>query len=119
MAKKILIIEDDAQDRKIIKLNLIKHGYKDLIFASSGEEGVAKAESEKPDLIILDINMPQMSGVEVQRILRLDPATQRIPVIFMTNLLKKIDIGGGMNRFIAKSSLSKDLVKEVKMIFGG
>jgi len=115
---KILIIEDNAQDQKIMKLNLIKGGYKNLIFASTGEDGIVKAKSEKIDLIILDINLPQMNGVEVQMALKRDPTTRHIPILFTTNLLKKGELGDGMDKFLAKSSLQKDLIKSVKMLLG-
>jgi len=67
MAKKILIVEDDAQDQKIIKLSLIKHGYEELIFTSTGEDAIAKARSEKPDLVLVDTKLPDMEGFEVCR----------------------------------------------------
>ncbi len=67
MAKKILIVEDNAQDQKNIKLSLIKHGYENLIFTSTGEEAIAKARSEKPDLVIVDTKLPDMEGFEVCR----------------------------------------------------
>ena len=118
MKKKILIVEDNAQDRKIIMRNLVKHGYKNLIFAATGEEGIVMAKSKKPDLIILDINLPQMSGVQVHITLRLDPVTRRIPVIFNTKLLKIDEIDDGMNRFVFKSSSLENLVKEVDAILG-
>lgn len=118
MAKKILIVEDNAQDRKIIKRNLNKSGYEHLMFASSGEEGIAKARSEKPDLIILDITLPQISGVEVHMTLKNDPATRHIPVLFNTNLLKSGDAYEDMNRFLSKSSPSEDLVKAIKTMLG-
>ncbi len=118
MAKKILIVEDNAQDRKIIMRNLIKHGYKNLILASTGEEGIVMANSEKPDLIILDINLPQMSGVGVHITLKNDPATHHIPILFNTKLLKAGEASYDWSRTLAKSSLSEDLVKAIKTILG-
>lgn len=117
MAKKILIVEDNAQDRKIIRLHLMRLGY-DLVFASTGEEGIVKAKFEKPDLIILDINLPKMSGVEVHLTLKDYPATRHIPIIFNTKLLAAGDIGEGMERFIAKSSPMEDLGKTIHTILG-
>ena len=118
MPKKILIVEDSAQDRKIMKRNLNKGGYENLIFASSGEEGLLKARSEKPDLIILDINLPQASGVEVHMTLKNDPATKHIPVLFNTNLLKSGDPYEDMNKFLSKSSSTEDLIKAIKTMLG-
>ena len=114
-----MIVEDNAQDRKIMKRNLNKNGYDNLIFASSGEEGITKAGSEKPDLIILDINLPQISGVEVHMTLKNDPATKHIPVLFNTNLLKPGDAYEEKNRFLSKSSSTEDLIKAIKTILRG
>jgi CheY-like chemotaxis protein len=116
VTKKILIVEDNVQDRKIMKRNLNKNGYENLIFVSSGEEGITKARSEKPDLIILDINLPKISGVEVHMTLKNDPATKHIPILFNTNLLKSGDAYEDMNKFLSKSSSSEDLVKAIKAI---
>ncbi|MDO8730857.1 MAG: response regulator [Candidatus Omnitrophota bacterium] len=114
MAKKILIVEDNVQDAKIIKRNLNKNGYEELIFASTGEEGLAKAKSEKPDMIILDINLPQMSGVQVHITLKNDPSTKHIPVLFITNLMKPGDDYEDPNKFLSKSAPLEDLIKAIK-----
>ena len=87
MGKKILIIDDSEQDQKIIKWILVKGGYEDLIFAGSGEEGVALARKEKPDLIITDLMMPKTSGAEVNNILKRDASTRNIPILFNTSLV--------------------------------
>ena len=65
MEKKILIIDDNEQDRKIIKRCLEKAGYQEIVLAETGKDGAEKAESEKPDLIILDTMLPDMEGFEV------------------------------------------------------
>ncbi len=91
MAKKILIVEDEAQDQEIIKLSLIKHGYEDLIFASTGEEGIVKARSEKPDLVLVDTKLPDMEGFEVCRqIKKSEGLTAKI--IVYTGCIDAVDV---------------------------
>ncbi len=91
MAKKILIVEDNAQDQKTIKLSLIKHGYENLIFASTGEEAIAKARSEKPDLVLVDTKLPDMEGFEVCRqIKKIEGLTTK--VIIYTGYIDAVDV---------------------------
>ena len=81
---KILIIDDDADIRTIARLSLSRVGGMDVIEAASGDEGVRKARDEKPDVILLDMMMPRMDGLETLAALRSQPATARTPVIFLT-----------------------------------
>ena len=83
MAEKILIVDDDVDSLKLIGLMLQRHGYK-VIAASAGNQALAKAEAEVPDLIILDVMMPDMNGLEVCRRLRDNPTTGEIPIIMFT-----------------------------------
>ena len=70
MAKKILIIDDTLSDCKIIQRYLNKEGYDNVITAENGEDGVALAASENPDLVIIDTNMPGIDGFETCRQIR-------------------------------------------------
>ena len=81
---KILIIDDDADIRSIARLTLSRVGGMDVIEAASGLEGVRKAQEEKPDVILLDMMMPTMDGLETLAALRSQPATAMTPVIFLT-----------------------------------
>lgn len=80
---KILIVDDDLESVKLIGLMLERRGYQ-ITAAQLGAQGLAKAESEKPDLVILDVMMPDMEGYEVCRRLRANPATADLPVIMFT-----------------------------------
>jgi CheY-like chemotaxis protein len=82
--KKILLVDDDDDIRKVAGISLVKIGKFELLTAACGEEGLHIAEAEKPDMIILDMNMPGMDGLEVLEKLRENPATASIPVMFMT-----------------------------------
>lgn len=81
---KALIIDDDADIRSIARLSLSRLGGMDVIEAASGVEGVRKALEEKPDVILLDMMMPTMDGLETLAALRSQPATAMTPVIFLT-----------------------------------
>src|SRR5260370_5126814 len=83
MGEKILIVDDDIDSLKLIGLMLQRQGY-EIAAASAGGQAVTKAAQEHPDLIILDVMMPDMDGFEVCRRLRADPNTVGIPIIMFT-----------------------------------
>lgn len=83
MAEKILIIDDDVDTLRLVGLMLQRQGYQ-ITAASNGEQGLAKAFDERPDLILLDVMMPDMDGYEVARRLRKNPATVSIPILMFT-----------------------------------
>lgn len=79
----ILVVDDDADIRKLVEKILTKQGHK-VSQAEDGESGLGFAMLKKPDLIILDLNLPGMDGFEVCRRLKSDEATRKIPVIMLT-----------------------------------
>src|SRR5919204_3246613 len=83
-APKILVVDDVAQNVRLLEAVLSSSGY-GVIPASSGQEALEKVRSEPPDLVLLDIQMPEMSGYEVCRRIRADPATQFLPVVMVTS----------------------------------
>src|SRR5512139_1657118 len=83
MAEKILIVDDDIDSLKLIGLMLQRQGY-EITAANAGAQALAKAAAETPELIILDVMMPDMDGYEVCRRLRADARTRGIPVIMFT-----------------------------------
>jgi pilus assembly protein CpaE len=83
MAKRILVVDDEIESVKLIGLMLQRRGY-EIIAARSGSQALEKAQTENPDLVILDIMMPDMDGYEVCRQLRVDPATADLPIIMFT-----------------------------------
>ena len=82
--KTVLYVEDNEFNRKIVRQLLIRTSYR-LIEAVDGEAGVATAREAVPDLVIMDIQLPKMSGLEATRQLRADPVTAPIPVIVITS----------------------------------
>ncbi len=83
MTEKILIIDDDVDTLRLVGLMLQRQGYQ-IIAASNGSQGLAKAFEERPDLILLDVMMPDMDGYEVTRRLRKNPATVSVPILMFT-----------------------------------
>jgi diguanylate cyclase (GGDEF)-like protein len=86
---KVLIVDDDKTS--LLYLCKVLDGYTQVLQAQSGQQAIDKALSLKPDLILLDINMPEMSGFEIIKILKNDPATVSIPVVFVTACTAAID----------------------------
>lgn len=80
---KILLVEDNAENRDALSRRLQRRGY-DVVIATDGRQGVAMAHAERPDLILLDIGLPEMDGWEVARALEDAEATRGIPVIALT-----------------------------------
>ena len=91
-ARRILLIEDDRFQRKAVEAALRERGFVVRV-AVDGEEALrVLAEGESPDLVLLDLIMPKVSGFEVLRRLKQEPATSRIPVIVLSNLGQKGDV---------------------------
>jgi len=83
MREKILIIDDDKDFTSLLKYRLEQHDY-EVAFAHNGREGVEKARDEQPNLIILDVMLPEMDGYNVSRILKFDIKYRNIPIILFT-----------------------------------
>ncbi len=95
MPAKILLVDDDLQSLKLVGLMLQRRGYV-IRAARGGVQGLAKAESDAPDLILLDVMMPDLDGLEVCRRLRSQPSTSQIPIIMFT---AKSDVGDKVDGF--------------------
>ncbi len=84
MRKRILIVEDQEDNRRILRDRLTNAGY-ELIEAVTGEEGVTLAETEHPDLILMDIQLPGLDGYEAARRIKANPALRKIPILAVTS----------------------------------
>ncbi|MFH0819969.1 MAG: response regulator [bacterium] len=91
---KILIIEDDKMLSDMYSLKFNEEGYQ-AIQAFTGSEGVEKTKSEKPDIILLDIILPQMDGFQVMEEIKKDKNLVNIPILFLTNLRQEEDVKKG------------------------
>jgi two-component system alkaline phosphatase synthesis response regulator PhoP len=90
-SKKILVVEDQEEIREIIGLSLEEVGGWQVLFAEPGPEVILRAQTEQPDAILLDANMPRMDGPSTFQALRANPQTQQIPVILLTASVQKAD----------------------------
>src|SRR3989338_7223495 len=91
MSKKILIVDDEPDVLKVVQYSLLKEGY-EIIMAENGKKALEMATLEMPDLILLDLMMPEMDGLEVCRRFQADENLKSIPVILMTaNKAKSLD----------------------------
>jgi len=116
---KILVVDDTPQNIKLLDAILSPRGYT-VVTASSGAEALAKARAEVPDLVLLDIVMPGMSGYEVARRLRADPATRFLPLVMVTALGAQEEkvkaIEAGADDFLAKPVNQLELLARVKSL---
>lgn len=114
--EKILIIDDDENICELVKLYLLKEGF-DVVTASNGKEGMEKFEQEKPDLVILDIMMPEMDGWEVCRAIKKKWST---PIMMLSakgeTLDKVLGLELGADDYIVKPFQPKELVARVKAV---
>lgn len=119
MSEKILVVDDDVDSLKLIGLMLQRNGYQ-VVTASSGSQALSRAANETPDLIILDVMMPDMDGYEVSRRLRSNKATQHVPIIMFTakTLLddKVAGFEAGADDYLTKPTHPAELASRVKAI---
>jgi len=114
---KVLICDDAAVDRTNLE-NILSAAGCTVITTTNGKEACEKAKSEKPDIIFLDIIMPEMDGYETCRVLRDDPETSQIPVVFVTSKNQKADrvwaqMQGGAD-LVPKPYSDEEIVEQLK-----
>ena len=113
--KKILVVDDEAAIREIYNKEFSEAGF-DVVLASDGEEGLLKAGEEIPSLILLDIMLPKMSGIDVLKVLKKNSLTKDIPVLLLTNLgeetIIKEGFSLGANGYLLKVSYTPAQVIE-------
>ena len=119
MAEKILIVDDDVDSLKLIGMMLQRQGY-EIVAASNGQQALARARADEPELIILDVMMPDMDGYEVCRRLRHDSTTQAIPIIMFTaKTLVDDKVAGfeaGADDYLTKPTHPSELQSHVKAL---
>lgn len=120
-ARKKVLLVDDSSTVLLMERALLSRSY-EVISAADGQEGVEKALAEKPDLILMDVVMPRMSGIEAIRRLRSDPGTRHIPIIMVTTRgeLKSVENGyeSGCNDYVTKPFSAVELLAKVKSCLG-
>ena len=117
--KTILYVEDNEFNRKIVRQLLVRTSYR-LSEAMDGEEGVATALATPPDLILMDIQLPKMSGLDATRQLRGDPRTASVPIIVVTSFALSGDEqkakAAGATAYLAKPYSPRELLAKIREI---
>jgi two-component system alkaline phosphatase synthesis response regulator PhoP/two-component system response regulator VicR len=120
MPKKILAVDDEKHIVRLVQVNLERQGY-EVVTANDGREALEKVESERPDLVVLDVMMPYMDGFEVLQNLRRNPSTRDIPVIMLTAKAQDADVfrgwQSGVDCYLTKPFNPMELISFVKRIF--
>jgi two-component system phosphate regulon response regulator PhoB len=119
MKTRILVVDDEPDQLELIDLNLTKAGF-DVLSTGSGAEALQQARALHPQLILLDVMLPGLDGLEVCKLLRLDPATRSIPIIMLTARASEIDrvvgLELGADDYITKPFSARELVLRVKKL---
>ncbi len=119
--KKILIVDDERLTRAVLQHNVILAGY-DVIVASNGREAMQKIQEVTPDLIVVDLVMPDMNGFEMLRRIRSNKETMQTPVIVVSALQSQTDIeeakSSGADDYLTKPIKPEEFIKHVKKYLG-
>ncbi len=117
--KKVLCIEDELDIRELLTFNLKREGYT-VETAASGEEGIAMARAQKPDVVVLDLMLPGIDGLSVCRVLKSDEKTRRIPVVMLTAKSEDVDVVTGLevgaDDYVVKPFSPKVLVARIRAV---
>jgi two-component system cell cycle response regulator DivK len=117
MTKRILVVEDQEDNRQILRDLLGSAGY-DIIEAEDGEAGVRAAAAEKPDLILMDIQLPVLDGYEATRRIKADPALRSIPIIVVTSYALSGDEvkarAAGCDAYVPKPYSPRQLLAKIR-----
>ena len=119
MRKKILVVEDSAELLELLRLNFEAAGFA-ISTATNGVEALEKARSFSPDLVLLDLLLPELDGFAVCEILRHDPATASVPVIMLTGvsgqLARYAGLESGASEYVSKPASPKELVSRIRTL---
>jgi two-component system, chemotaxis family, response regulator PixH len=115
----VLVVEDTFSEMELICSYLREGGY-NVITTSDAKDALAKAEQQKPDVVVTDVVMPGMSGLELCRSLKKNPATQKLPIIVCTSKNQDLDrmwaMKQGADAYVTKPFNKEDLIKAVKSV---
>ena len=121
MSKKVLIVEDDPKNMKLAMMTLKSRGY-DLICAVDGEEAVNAAFTEKPDIILMDMQLPKISGLDATKQIRNHPDLIEVPILALTAYAMKGDgekyIDAGCTAYMSKPINTRELPVKVAELLG-
>jgi len=119
MSAKILIIEDEEDILTALQIRLVANGY-EIISASDGPEGLRKARTDGPDLIILDIMLPKLDGYQIARMLKYDENYRNIPIIMLTAKVQQSDVKQGLesgaDAYMTKPFKGEELLAQIETL---
>jgi two-component system cell cycle response regulator DivK len=117
MSKRILVVDDQEDLRGVLRDLLVGSGYT-VIEATDGETGVAKAKSDRPDLILMDIQMPVIDGYEATRLIKADPDLKPIPIVAVSSFAMKGDEekarAAGCDHYVTKPYSPMQLLRLIR-----
>jgi two-component system, cell cycle response regulator DivK len=117
MSRRILLVEDHEENRRLLRDLLSTVGY-ELIEATTGEEGVTMAETHRPDLILMDIQLPGVDGYEATRQIKTNPALRNIPIIVVTSYAMSGDdvkaFAAGCDGYVTKPFSPRELLATIR-----
>ena len=121
--KRVLVVDDDRVIQQLLEVNLELEGYEVAGTAFDGRQAIAMAEELRPDLILLDIMMPKMDGLEVCRHLKADPELAKIPIVLLSARAQDMDIREGLeigaNAYLTKPFDPVELLDVVGRLLAG
>lgn len=116
---RIVVVEDEPDIRELVVYNLMREGF-EVVGIGNGHQGIAEIQRTPPDLVILDLMLPGLDGIEICRQIRAEPRTSRVPVIMVTAKGEESDVvlglGMGADDYIAKPFSPRELIARVKAI---
>src|SRR5262249_7480782 len=116
---KILVVEDEPDILEVLQYNLEREGYR-VIACRDGEQGLSHIRTDEPDLVLLDLMLPGLDGIEVCRRVKADPATRAVPVIMVTARSEETDVvlglGIGADDYVTKPFRPRELIARVKVV---
>ena len=119
VAQTVLVVDDDPVIQRLLQVNFEMEDYV-VLTASDGAEGLAKARTEKPDILLLDVMMPKMDGIAVAQALRADPDTADLPIIMLTAKAQAADIQAGrdvgVDMYVTKPFDPLELIETVRSL---
>ena len=122
MAATVLIVDDDPVIQRLLRVNFEMEGY-EVIVGIDGIDGLEKARTEHPDIVVLDIMMPRMSGLDVAKALKADPETASIPVVLLSAKAQEADLRAGdesgADDYLTKPFDPFQLLQRVEQLLAG
>ena len=122
MKKKILVVDDEVRIAQMIRRNLEAEGAYEVVIETDSTRALAVARKFEPDLVLMDVMMPEMDGGEVAALLSEDPKLHHVPVIFLTAIVTREETGGSSSEiggrvFLAKPVRTEELVEAIEAAF--